>query len=367
MKNNIKILVSGGGTGGHIFPAIAIANQLKEMLPSVEISFVGAKGRMEMEKVPLAGYSITGLWISGFQRRLTFKNLLFPFKVLFSYCKARRIIKKFNPDIVIGTGGYASGPLLYAASKKNVPTLIHEQNAFPGITNKILAKSVNKVCVSYPNMDRYFPEEKITITGNPIRKEILNISPSQKDGIEFFGLSQNKKTLLIIGGSQGAQKINEAVIENIGQILELDIQIIWQTGSNSLQSIVDATASYNEVVVHEFIHKMDMAYAASDFIISRAGAIAIAEIIAARKPAIYIPLPSAAEDHQTKNAMSLVDGKAGLIVKETDSITELPLTLKTLVEDDKLQQQIIDNLESFSYPMAATDIANQVLKLIEDK
>ncbi len=367
MKNNIKILVSGGGTGGHIFPAIAIANELKDRLSGVEISFVGALGRMEMEKVPLAGYSITGLWISGFQRRLTVKNLLFPAKVLFSYLKARRIIKKFNPDIVIGTGGYASGPLLFAASKKKVPTLIHEQNAFPGITNKLLAKSVNSVCVSYPNMERYFPKEKITITGNPIRKEILNIVPTQEEGIKFFGLSKSKKTLLIIGGSQGAQKINEAVIENINQILALDIQIIWQTGISSEQSIIDATTSYKDVVVHKFIQKMDMAYSASDFIISRAGAIAIAEIIAARKPAIYIPLPSAAEDHQTKNAMSLVDGKAGLIVKEDDSITELPIVLKSLVEDDKLQQQIKKNLEPFSYPLAANDIAKEALKLIEDK
>lgn len=365
MKNNVKILVSGGGTGGHIFPAIAIANKLKELLPNTEISFVGAQGRMEMEKVPLAGYPITGLWISGFQRRLTFKNLMFPFKVISSYFKARRIINKFKPHIAIGTGGYASGPLLFAASRKKVPTLIHEQNAFPGITNKLLASRVDKVCVSYPNMENYFPAEKITITGNPIRKEILHISHSQKEGIEFFGLESNKKTLLIIGGSQGAQKINEAVIENIDKILELGIQIIWQTGSSSFTNLKERTSDYSSVAVHEFIQRMDMAYAASDFIISRAGAIAIAEIIAVRKPAIFIPLPSAAEDHQTKNAMSLVDGNAGLVVVESNSVEELPVTLKSLIEDSKLQSEIKKNLASFSYPEAATDIAKEVIKLIE--
>lgn len=367
MSNNIKILVSGGGTGGHIFPAIAIANELKEKLPGVEISFVGAQGRMEMEKVPLAGYTITGLWISGLQRSLTIKNLMFPFKVISSYCKSRKIIKNFKPDIAIGTGGYASGPLLFAASGKKVPTLIHEQNAFPGITNKLLSKRVNKVCVSYPNMEKYFPKEKITITGNPIRKEILNIVPSQEEGVEFFGLSKNKKTLLIIGGSQGAQKINVAVAENLQKILDLNLQIIWQTGSSTIDLAKEKAGQNKDIVVHEFIQKMDMAYAASDFIISRAGAIAIAEIISAKKPAIYIPLPSAAEDHQTKNAMSLVNGNAGLIVKESNSLTKLPITLKKLVEDEDLQKTIINNLAQFSYPDAASDIANEVIKLINNK
>lgn len=364
MNNNPKILVSGGGTGGHIFPAIAIANELKDKLPDVEINFVGAKGRMEMEKVPLAGFPITGLWISGFQRRITFKNLMFPFKVVLSLIKAKRIIKKFKPDIAIGTGGYASGPLLYSASKNGVPTLIHEQNAFPGITNKLLAKSVNKVCVSYPNMEKYFPKDKIIVTGNPIRKEIRNIKSTKKEGVDFFGLSEEKKTLLIIGGSQGAQKINTAVAHNLKQILGLNIQIIWQTGSSSLELVKEISDGNEGVVVVEFIQKMDMAYAACDFIISRAGAIAIAEIIAARKPAIYIPLPSAAEDHQTKNAMSLVDGNAGLIVKESEIEIVLFETLKKLVEDNGLQKSIINNLASFSHPDAASDIANEVIKLI---
>lgn len=364
MKNNPKILVSGGGTGGHIFPAIAIANELKDKFPQAEISFVGALGRMEMEKVPLAGYTITGLWISGFQRRLTFKNLMFPFKVISSYLKAIRIIKQTKPDVAIGTGGYASGPLLFAASKKKVPTLIHEQNAFPGITNKLLAKSVDTVCVSYPSMEKYFPDDKIVITGNPIRKMIREIVPTKKEGLEFFGLEGDKKTLLIVGGSQGAQKINIAVAQNLNKILQLGIQIIWQTGSSTLQLAKDAASDNNSIKVHEFIQKMDMAYAACDFIISRAGAIAIAEIIAVKKPAIFIPLPSAAEDHQTKNAMSLVDGEAGLIVKESESNEKLPEVLESLAGDENLQKKIISNLNNFSHPHAATDIANEVIKLI---
>ncbi len=363
MNSNLKILISGGGTGGHIFPAIAIANSVQEQIPNAEIQFVGAKGRMEMEKVPLAGFPIIGLWISGFQRRFTIKNLLFPFKVISSIIKANSIIGKFKPDVVIGTGGYASGPLLYVASKKNIPTLIHEQNAFPGITNKLLAKSVNKVCVSYPDMQKYFPGEKIFITGNPIRKEIQNIVPSKEESLRFFNLNQDKKTLLIIGGSQGAQRINMAVVSNLEKLLDLDLQLIWQTGSSTLDLAKESAINKKDVSIYEFIQKMDMAYAASDFIISRAGAIAIAEIIAAKKPAIYIPLPSAAEDHQTKNAMSLVEGNAGLIIKEADANKELPKVIKKLVEDSKLQQTIISNLDKFNYPNAATDIANEVIKL----
>ena len=367
MNRKLKILISGGGTGGHIFPAIAIANAIKEKQPDVEIQFVGALGRMEMEKVPLAGFPITGLWISGFQRKLTIRNLSFPAKVLSSIIKANRIITMFNPDIVIGTGGYASGPLLYVASKKKIPTLIHEQNAFPGVTNKLLAKSVTKVCVSYPEMEKYFPNEKIVITGNPIRKEIQNLTPTKKESLEFFNLKQTKKTLLIIGGSQGAQRINIAIAENIKKLLELGLQIIWQTGSSTYELAKESVGENKDVAIYEFIQKMDMAYTASDFIISRAGAIAIAEIIAAKKPAIYIPLPSAAEDHQTKNAMSLVDGEAGLIVTESEAIEKLPVVVKALVENHSLQESIIANLASFSYPNAAADIADEVLKLTKEK
>ena len=365
MSKSTKILISGGGTGGHIFPAIAIANELKSKINDIEIQFVGAKGRMEMEKVPMAGYQIKGLWISGLQRRLTIKNLLFPFKLILSLLKAKSIIYKFRPNVVIGTGGYASGPLLYCASKSKIPTLIHEQNAFPGITNKLLAKNASTVCVSYSDMEKFFPPDKLKITGNPIRKEILN-KINKEEALNFFGLDSDKNTLLIIGGSQGAQKINEAILYKIKTILDMDIQLIWQTGNSSFDTIVKNTTKYKNVQARKFIHRMDMAYSACDFIISRAGAIAIAEIIASKKPAIFIPLPSAAEDHQTKNAMSLVEGNAGLLIEENHSISKLPVVLEKLVKDSELQDEIINNLDSFSYTNAASDIADEVIKLIGD-
>lgn len=367
MCDNLKILVSGGGTGGHIFPAIAIADSIKDQYPSAVIEFVGANGRMEMEKVPLSGYKITGLNISGLQRKFTLKNLSFPRKLISSICKSSRIIKRFKPDLVIGTGGYASGPLLFVASRKKIPTLIHEQNAFPGITNKILAKRVNTICVSYPGMEKFFPKDKIIITGNPIRKAILELKPSKNESLEFFGLEKDKKTLLIIGGSQGATRINMAVAHNLDKILDLDLQILWQSGSHSKQLVVDAASSRNNVVVREFIHQMDKAYVASDFIISRAGAIAIAEIVAARKPSVFIPLPSAAEDHQTKNAMSLVEGDAGLILKETDADRHLYGIVKKIVTNPSLQEKIRKNLDAFSYENAAVKIANEALKLVKKR
>ena len=365
MPETIKILISGGGTGGHIFPAIAIANAIKEKLTSVDILFVGSLGRMEMDKVPKAGYPITGLWISGLQRKLTVKNLMFPVKVVSSVIKAYKIINKFKPNIVIGTGGYASGPLLYAASKKHIPTLIHEQNAFPGITNKLLGKSVTKVCVSYPNMEKYFPVKKIIITGNPIRKELLHLTPTKKESLDFFKLDHTKQTLLIIGGSQGAKQVNIAIAHNLKQLLNLKLQIIWQTGSYSKQLAVDAANGNKNIAIREFIQEMDKAYVASDFIISRAGAIAIAEIIAARKPAIFIPLPTAAEDHQTKNATTLVDGNAALMINEKDAIDSLPKVIKSLVENPELKKTIVQNLDAFSHPDAAENIADEALKLIK--
>lgn len=366
MPKKVHILISGGGTGGHIFPAIAVANAIKDKLTDVDIHFVGADGRMEMDKVPLAGYPITGLWISGLQRKLTTKNILFPLKVVSSLIKAYKIINKFKPDVVIGTGGYASGPLLYVASKKGIPTLIHEQNALPGITNKLLGKSVNKICVSYPNMDKYFSKDKIVLTGNPIRKEILNLTPTKKESLEFFNLRHDKKTLFIMGGSQGAKQVNIAVADNLRQILDLNLQLIWQTGKGSKHIAEEATDGNENIVITEFIHDMDKAYVASDFIISRAGAIAIAEIIAAKKPAIFIPLPTAAEDHQTKNASTLADGNAALLISENNAIKELPKKLKLLVGDDELQKTIIKNLNNFIYPDAAEKITDEVIKLLKN-
>ncbi len=370
MPEKIKILVSGGGTGGHIFPAIAIANALKSKLKDIEILFVGAKGRMEMEKVPQSGYPIKGLWISGLQRKLDLSNLAFPFKLISSLIGAEKIIRQFKPDVAIGTGGYASGPLLYMAAKKKVPTLILEQNSYPGITNKLLGKTVNKICVAYKELEKYFPKEKIIVTGTPIRKEILDLQVSREDGLNFFELQSVKPVLLIIGGSQGAQKINEAIAKNLEEIMAQDINIIWQTGKPSFEmakSVAAKSAFSKAIKVVDFIGRMDMAYTAADLIISRAGAIAIAEIIAVNKPAIFIPLPSAAEDHQTKNAITLVKGKAAVLVKESDANDKLLKVITDLIKMKSTRLLLAQNLKRFERPDATDRIVEEVIELIKKK
>lgn len=370
MPDKYNILVSGGGTGGHIFPAVAIANSLKDRLDNPNILFVGAKGKMEMEKVPKAGYPIEGLWISGLQRKLDLKNLSFPFKVISSLRSAAKIIRKFKPDVAIGTGGYASGPLLYKASKKKVPTLILEQNSYPGITNKLLGKTVDKVCVSYEGMDKYFPKEKITITGSPIRKEILELKPTQTEALNFFGMDPSKPTLLIIGGSQGAHRVNVAIAESLDKIMSEDLQLIWQTGKYSIEMAKEAagkTKFSKQIKVVDFITKMDMAYASANLVISRAGAIAIAEIIAVKKPSIIIPLPSAAEDHQTKNALTLVKGHAALMIKENEMDEKLAPTISNMMQSKQERLIMLQNLKRFEYPDATTAIVDEVLKLIDKK
>ena len=370
MSKPLKILMSGGGTGGHIFPAIAIANKLKEHYPDAEIVFVGAKGRMEMEKVPRAGYPIHGLWISGFQRKLTMDNLSFPFKLISSLWKAAAIIKNFKPDIAIGTGGYASGPLLYMASRRKVPTLILEQNSYPGITNKILGKRVNSICVAYEGMENYFPSGKLVITGAPIRKEILNLKTTREEGLNHFGLEANRPVLLILGGSQGARGINRAVLENLNEIAALGIQIIWQTGTFSLEKAKNAAASSpfgKRIKVVDFIYEMDKAYAAADVLVSRAGAIAIAEMVAVGKPAILIPLPSAAEDHQTKNALSLAEKGAAILLRETEAKAKIVEEVKELVESDKKRMGIINNLKPFKTDDATENIVKEVNKLSKER
>ncbi len=368
MKNDKpKILISGGGTGGHIFPAIAIANKLKEKYPQSEILFVGAKGRMEMEKVPAAGYDIEGLWISGFQRRLTADNLSFPFKLISSLWKARKIIKKFKPDAAVGTGGYASGPLLYQASRKKIPTLILEQNSYPGVTNKILGKTVDKICVAYDGMEQYFPKEKLVVTGSPIRKEILNLKTTKKEGLEYFGLEEGIPVLLIIGGSQGAKGINDAVMENLDKILATHVQIIWQTGRLSFakaKARVKESPFQQRVKVVEFITQMDKAYAAADVIVSRAGAIALAEIVALQKPAVFIPLPSAAEDHQTKNAKTLTAENAAILLPEKEAKSQLADKVVELIHSKKKQEEIRKNLEKFKTGDAAEKIVKEIEKMI---
>ena len=368
MPEKYNILVSGGGTGGHIFPAVAIANALKRRLKDVNILFVGAQGKMEMEKVPEAGYPIEGLWISGLQRKVDLRNLSFPFKVIDSLNKAGKIIKKFNAHAAVGTGGYASGPLLYKASKKNIPTLILEQNSYPGITNKMLGKTVDKVCVAYEGMEKYFPAEKITVTGSPIRKEILDLKVSHKEALDFFGIKPDKPVLLIIGGSQGARRINEVIADKLDDLLSSGMQILWQTGKLTFEEArqtVEKSPHKENVKVHEFIRRMDMAYAASDLIISRAGAIAIAEIIAVKKPAIFVPLPSAAEDHQTKNAMTLVKGHAALMVKESEANEKLAETVLGMMKNNSDRLVMVQNLKRYEHPDATEKIVDEIMKLIE--
>jgi UDP-N-acetylglucosamine--N-acetylmuramyl-(pentapeptide) pyrophosphoryl-undecaprenol N-acetylglucosamine transferase len=369
-NEKLKILISGGGTGGHIFPAIAIANGIKEQYPDAEILFVGAKGRMEMEKVPKAGYPIKGLWISGFQRNLSATNLLFPFKVISSLWRASSIIRQFKPHIAIGTGGYASGPLLYQASKKGIPTLILEQNSYPGITNKILGKKVDTICVAYQGMEKYFPKEKIVVTGSPIRKEILHITVNKQESLSYFGLKPDLPVLLIIGGSQGARGINQAVLKNMEKITATGVQILWQTGSSSYQEVsekVQASPMADKIIITEFISRMDMAYTASDVIISRAGAIAIAEIVSVGKPAIFIPLPSAAEDHQTKNAKTLSEQGAALLLPEKEAENRITETVTNLIHNPKKQERIVKNLQAFKTEDATSKIVEQIKKLIKQK
>lgn len=360
-SQQLRVIISGGGTGGHIFPAIAIANALKKRVADCVILFVGALGKMEMEKVPAAGYKIKGLWISGLQRKLTIKNLLFPIKLIASLWKARNIIKDFKPGIVVGVGGFASGPTLQAASGLRISSLIQEQNSYPGITNKMLSKKVEKICVAYDGMEKFFPETKIVKTGNPIREEMVEIEGLREAAIEFFNLRSNKKTLLVIGGSLGALSINRSIHSHLEMLTESGLQIIWQTGNYYYEKAI--TEECEQVRVIKFINKMNMAYAAADIIVSRAGAIAISEICAVQKPTVFVPLPTAAEDHQTKNAQALVEKEAALLVKDSDVAERLAETLIQLLKDDDYQKQLSDNLGKLAILDAADRIVNEILKL----
>jgi len=369
-KGKIKILMSGGGTGGHIFPAIAIADGLKKKLENVEILFVGAKSRMEMEKVPQAGYNIKGLWISGFQRKLDKQNLMFPFKLVSSLMAASKIVREFKPDIAIGTGGYASGPLLFMASRKGVPTLILEQNSYPGVTTKLLAGRADKVCVAYEGMEKYFEKKKIIVTGSPIREQINQSKITKEEASKFFGLNPKKEVLLIIGGSQGSVGINRAIKANLEKIIERGMQLLWQTGTSSFDEatvLVKEKGLESKVIVKKFISRMDMAYAASTVVVSRSGAIALAEIVAVGKPAIFIPLPSAAEDHQTKNAMTLVEKGAAVLVKEKDAVTELAIEVEKLTSDEDSRIQMLNKLKDFETPNATEKIVSVALDLIKNR
>ena len=363
----LKIIISGGGTGGHVFPAIAIARALKEKDEKMDILFVGAKNRMEMEKVPAARFKIEGLWISGLQRRLTFKNLMFPLKLISSWMRSREILSQFKPNIVVGVGGYASGPMLYAAAKKGIPTLIQEQNSYPGITNKLLAKMVDKICVAYEGMEQFFPKEKIILTGNPVRQDIIDLQGKREKGLEFFGLSGGEKVLLVIGGSGGARTINESMIDNLRVLDENRIQVIWQTGGIYYEQVKQAIKEYkgqSGFKVVDFIDKMDYAYAAADVVVSRAGAIAVSELCSVGKPTVLIPSPNVAEDHQTKNAMALVNRNAAVLVKDSEAKEKLATVVIELMSDDSKRMNLSKNIASMAYNNSADVIANEVMALV---
>jgi UDP-N-acetylglucosamine--N-acetylmuramyl-(pentapeptide) pyrophosphoryl-undecaprenol N-acetylglucosamine transferase len=336
---------------------IISAGALKNNFPDVEILFVGAKGRMEMEKVPAAGYKIEGLWISGLQRRFTIDNLSFPFKVMSSLMKSRRIIRRFKPDAVIGVGGFASGPLLYVAAKRGIPTVIQEQNSYPGITNKLLAKNVDKICVAYEGMEKFFPKEK----------DILNLEGKKEKALEYFKLSPNKKTVLVIGGSLGAKTINESLLKCLDSLVENNIQLVWQTGKNFSQAAMNVELKYPNkgIVVTDFISKMDYAYALADVVVSRAGASSISELSLVNKAAILIPSPNVAEDHQTKNAMALLNNNAAILVKDKEAREKLKDVLLNLVKDDQKRMELQQNIKGMGFKDAAGTIVAEIVGLIK--
>lgn len=358
-----KVIISGGGTGGHIFPAIAIADALKRRYPQAEILFIGAKNRMEMDRVPMAGYPIEGLWISGFKRELSLDNLSFPFKLLSSMINAKRIIRRFKPDVVIGVGGFASGPTMKTAASMGIPIVIQEQNSYPGITNKLVANKAAKICVAYDNMEKWFPKDKIVITGNPLRNNIKPLDDKKDEGVTFFGLDPEKKTILLVGGSQGALGINKGISAQLETFKDNDFQMIWQTGKFYYEQAVQEVEKYgfqDRIKCTVFIERMDLAYAAADVVISRAGAMSISELSLLHKAVVFVPLPTAAEDHQTKNAMRLVDADAALMVRNDATEKELLPTVFTLMNDDEKQKQMRNNIMSFAKPNAAEDIVDQI-------
>lgn len=379
MNNKPHIIISGGGTGGHIFPAVSIANAIKELRPDAEILFVGAEGRMEMQRVPDAGYKIIGLPVAGFDRKHLWKNFAVLIKLVCSQWKARSIIKQFKPQVAVGVGGYASGPTLKTAGMMGVPTLIQEQNSYAGVTNKLLAKKACKICVAYEGMEKFFPAEKIIMTGNPVRQNLLGHSISHEEAAKYFGFNPAKKIILILGGSLGARTINQTLNAELETIRKnADIQFIWQTGKIYIEQVRDAITTITGEAVHhphinaipnlyvtDFIKDMANAYAAADLVISRAGAGSISEFCLLHKPVILVPSPNVAEDHQTKNALALVDKDAAIYVKDIEAQEKLlSIALETVTDDDKLKK-LSDNIAKLALPDSATIIAKEVIKLIE--
>jgi UDP-N-acetylglucosamine--N-acetylmuramyl-(pentapeptide) pyrophosphoryl-undecaprenol N-acetylglucosamine transferase len=360
---NIRVIISGGGTGGHIFPALSIADELKKKCPEADILFVGASGRMEMERVPAAGYKIVGLPVSGFQRHITVKNILVIINLLRSMLRARQLVSQFKPDVVVGVGGYASGPVLRTASRLGIPTLLQEQNSYAGVTNKLLAKRANRICVAYSGMERYFPAEKIVITGNPVRDFKMS-ADLKSEGLEYFKLDKSLPVILIVGGSLGARTINEAVLNNAGDFIKNNIQVLWQTGKYYYEELGRRLTTESPLIrLHAFISRMDLAYNVADLVISRAGAISISELCLAGKASILIPSPNVAEDHQTKNAMALVEKKAALLLDDKDALDQLGKKSLGLLADKALCEQLSENIVHLAKPDATHDIVNEILKL----
>jgi UDP-N-acetylglucosamine--N-acetylmuramyl-(pentapeptide) pyrophosphoryl-undecaprenol N-acetylglucosamine transferase len=360
--NALKVIISGGGSGGHIFPAIAIANTIKKRNPEAEILFVGANGRMEMEKVPQAGYKIKGLNIAGFQRGSLIKNIALPFKILSSLISAYMIVRDFKPQVAVGVGGYASGPLLRAAGFAGVPTVIQEQNSFAGITNKLLAESAKVICTAYEGMDKIFPKEKIVLTGNPVRIEILN-KVYRSEAMKYFGLDEDKKTILIMGGSLGARTLNQSVEASVELIKKSGAQVLWQTGKLYYDTFKQVAKDIPNLNVVQFIDRMDYAYACADIVITRAGAMSIAELELVGKPSILVPSPNVTEDHQTFNAMALVNRNAGLMIKDSEAKQQLFPAAFDLLKDDNKMKELGTNILKLGIPNAVDRITDEILKV----
>ena len=360
-----KFIISGGGTGGHIFPAIAIANELKSRYANSEFLFVGAQDRMEMEKVPEAGYKIKGLWISGLQRSLSLQNLAFPLKLVSSLSKSQNILKQFKPDVAIGTGGYASAPLLRMAALRKIPCLIQEQNSHAGITNKWLSGKVQKICVAYEGMEEFFPSEKIKLTGNPVRQDLLNITSKREEAIYSFNLNRDKRTLLVLGGSLGARRINQLIEKSLTFFEKNNLQVIWQCGKFYEETYKNKGSI--TVQVHTFLKRMDLAYAAADFIISRAGALSVSELCLVGKPVVFVPSPNVAEDHQTKNAKAISEKNAAILIKESELDSSFESKFLELITSEEKQKTLSENIKKLAKPNATKDIVEEIEKLMESE
>lgn len=362
-----RLIISGGGTGGHIFPAIAIASVFKERYPDGEILFVGASGKMEMTRVPEAGYKIIGLSISGIQRKLAFSNLLFPFRLLASYFKAKEIVKQFHPDVVVGTGGYASGPIMMAAQTLRIPTLIQEQNSYAGLANRQLAGKATKICVAYAGMEKYFRGKAVVLTGNPVRKDLLNLTEKREAALNHFIFNARERTLLIVGGSLGAKTINESILYGLDKLIDAHVQVVWQTGKIYYDKIKSETAGKDlrSIRIYDFINQMDLAYAVGDVVISRAGALAISELCIAGKPAILVPSPNVAEDHQSKNADALVRADAAVMIRDSEAMKDLVDEALKLLYDKDRADRLGDHISKLGKPNATEAIVDEIEKLIE--